>query len=202
MAGQGVLVAGRVYALLERSSAQCGESMLSRLVRLTREKRELVAAIAEGNVDGLKRLLDSGMSPDRRIEGVSLLTRAVAADQHDIVRLLLQYGAEISSRGNESLLSFATSRGNQQMVELGVKAGLNVNGRPRRGLRRGMTPLEEAISTNQVEMIDLLMTLGASAEEVRFWRWFSVSGDTIRRAKAWGVNVPKDVIQAAEHGTW
>lgn len=163
-----------------------------------REKDDLVSAIACRDPGLLESMLRAGANPNLVVDGYSLLTRAVAVDRRDLVAILLQYGARPDAAGNDALLGSAAEHGNREMIALGLKLGLDLHRRPRGGL----TPLEEAVSANDLEMIDYLVEMGARSEELRWVRWFCVSSLVILRLAQRGIRVPEEYKRLAEEGQW
>jgi ankyrin repeat protein len=164
----------------------------------TQQRKAMECAIFRGDLGTVVRLLDAGVSPDLAIDGVTLIVFAITQRKSDIVAALLESGARLSGPGNERLLSRSALRGDTVMVRRAINAGGSVNARPRHGL----TPLEEAVRSNNLEMIDLLMQLGAKPADLRYVRWFGVRADTIRKMASWGIDVPCDVMQAVQEGKW
>ncbi|PIG69615.1 hypothetical protein AARAC_002762 [Aspergillus arachidicola] len=94
---------------------------------------------------------------------VTALQEAVASRHIDIVRLLLEWGADVNAPANEkggkTALQIAVSQHYFEMVELLVQNGANVNGLP--SPRRGRTALQEAASSGYVQMTQYLLNQGA-----------------------------------------
>ncbi len=149
------------------------------------------AALAgSGNRDCLELLIEAGADLDLRDDrGHSVLTLVAAAENYQILNLLIQAGAstaglesiqliQAASAGNldrvRSILSTkvnldldrgaaigkATAAGHTQIVELLIQAGANVNLRD----RAGFTPISSAAYLGYGEIVNLLIDAGADIQ--------------------------------------
>ncbi|KAK4203800.1 hypothetical protein QBC40DRAFT_337307 [Triangularia verruculosa] len=81
--------------------------------------------------------------------------------QHDTVRLLLNHGANIRAQTRSRLRDgFAALHSDAEMVQLMVDHGLDVNEEDDHGL----SPLQFAIGSNSLDVVELLLAKGANTE--------------------------------------
>jgi ankyrin repeat protein len=88
---------------------------------------------------------------------------AVEQNRLDIVRLLIQHGADINLQDNDGVmipLTMATWRGYYDIVEELLKCNADVN-----SIDDGRTSLHYAIDTKQVEIVQLLLDYGADVQQ-------------------------------------
>jgi ankyrin repeat protein len=91
----------------------------------------------------------------RNKSGATPLHTAALGGDSEVVKLLLDHGAEINARDQESgatPLSYAASLGRGEVVELLLARGADLTLRN----TRGQTPLDLAEENNQKEISDLL----------------------------------------------
>ncbi|KAM0464930.1 hypothetical protein ACHAPV_001921 [Trichoderma viride] len=118
----------------------------------------LRAWIAHGGDEGLIRALldDNKIQVDTEDENKqTLLFRALVAGHHDIVKLLIEKGADM-----EELLSWAARRGHENAVELLVENGANIAVKD----TFGRTPLSWAAMEGHESVVKLLVEKGADME--------------------------------------
>jgi ankyrin repeat protein len=109
----------------------------------------------------VKLLLDRGADASVRLptRASTALHQAVAAGDVEIVKLLVNAGAEIDALNSngETPLNYAAHHGAKDVVEFLASRGADLNSRSRTGL----TPLLEAEGGGYKEAADLLRRLGA-----------------------------------------
>jgi ankyrin repeat protein len=118
-------------------------------------------AAARGNLDDLKRLVNSGANKNARDgRGRSPLEYAVNHKHLNIIQYLLKIGA-IKNSGNSKIapLHHAANRGYVNGIHALINAGANKN--VRSGYN-GSTPLHIAINRNKLNVVRTLLNAGAN----------------------------------------
>ena len=110
-------------------------------------------------------LLSKGAAPNAKtIHGFTALHQASSQSAAKVIEILLAHRADVNAVDNDNVtpLNQAIRYGNndkrKEVVEILLKGGANVN---TRSTRDGTTPLFNAISRNEVEIIKLLIAHGA-----------------------------------------
>jgi hypothetical protein len=117
----------------------------------------LIAAAGCGDVAGVRRALDSGVSPDATQCGVCALRGTY---DPDIARLLLQRGASVEGPNDSGTpLAQAAMTHRIAVMRVLLKAGADPNRRP---AGKRFSPLEAAGFTQDDEAVRLLLEFGAS----------------------------------------
>lgn len=115
-----------------------------------------------GNVSFLEMLIDVGVDVNLRdSDGRTPLHKAVRANHEDVIRCLMEHGADPNSRtdgSGEPVLHYAIVRSSDVTVETLVSAGCSLNLRS----RSGESPMHVAISENRFETVKLLCEKGAN----------------------------------------
>ncbi|MFI3242702.1 MAG: ankyrin repeat domain-containing protein [Akkermansia sp.] len=116
---------GQMEQLPPSYDAQSQEARVTRFV-----------AVEYGNKSFLKHMLQSGLSPESKLDGYSLLCSAIIAGQVPIVELLLDSGAQVNVLGDDDLspLMHAAIMGNMDCVELLQEKGAKSAMKNRNGL--------------------------------------------------------------------
>lgn len=149
-----------VYVLHTRSAAPGPNSFAVR--EQAQADADLIEAVKENRLDEVKRLLDSGASPNARGEGDSTALRVALCQPQpnlDIITALLDAGADLEA-GNgigERPLVYAVKYGDLSVLRLLLNRGANVNAQ-RMG---GETALHAAVEKGDVEVINTLVLYGA-----------------------------------------
>lgn len=93
------------------------------------------------------------------IESATALWIAVNRSNPDMVRLLLNYGADIerTGQGGSTPLTLASITGSDGMVSLLLQRGADANARD----VQGVTPVLRAVGEGHIETVEVLLTYGA-----------------------------------------
>jgi ankyrin repeat protein len=124
-------------------------------------ENELVAAVSAGDLGGVRRALDQGISPDA-IFGRPLEIAAVAGNV-PITRLLLERGATPVRLGNvgwSPLQQAALFNGNTEVIGLLLDAGADVN----EATSTGATPVSIAAGAGNLAELELLLARGGDVK--------------------------------------
>ncbi|HDR89430.1 MAG TPA: hypothetical protein ENN63_07385 [Bacteroidetes bacterium] len=122
-------------------------------------KTLLQAAMESRQAKTARYLLRKGADPNQAVGGVPLLIAAVAMQNFEMVKLLLNYGAEVDTKdekGNTALI-FAAYMGNQEIARLLVHEGADYNYEN----AAGKTPLDYAIQFRNAGVSSYLRSLNA-----------------------------------------
>ncbi|OQS07114.1 hypothetical protein THRCLA_20218 [Thraustotheca clavata] len=117
---------------------------------------------SDGDVDAVKRYLDSGVSVDAQDEnGYTPLQAAVSYNQLDLVELLLSKGANVSLGDNddETPLHFCE---NVEIAQLLLAHGASLNAKN----SDGRTPLDAAIDDENDELRDFYINQGGESSGI------------------------------------
>ena len=124
-----------------------------------------------------KYLLEKGANPDvQRNENIMPVISGVSANK-ECVRLMLDAGADVnraSDHNGETLLHFAASGDDLELIRMALNAGANPNAQTIPGMKtfslwrdarvRGETPLHRAAAWGSDEVIQMLIDAGADLE--------------------------------------
>ena len=119
----------------------------------------LVQAAANGKIDEVRRLLEKKTNGNLSARIPEAFMWAVLLGHRDIVRLLLENGADVNLQNEtgESALLFAVEKGNldisRLLLEHGAKVDLEDN--------FGLTPLILATRKRNLDLVRLLLEHGA-----------------------------------------
>ncbi len=117
----------------------------------------LVQAVEQGDRPRIETLLKKAVNPNRLtgFRGKTALIQAVARDDIEVTRLLLDAGADPDTKSGDGYtpLGLAALRGDAQIVKLLLKAGAN----PDLKSSDGNTPLTAAASLNRLDAIRALL---------------------------------------------
>ncbi len=119
------------------------------------DQSDFNSAAEEGNIRGVKALLESGADPNCNDSNGTPLHAAVAGNQPEIVRTLLNAGANIDSRElfqNGTALHMAAFRDNYSMVQLLVSSGADTTLQD----SSGRTPIDLAKQCGNHEVLKVL----------------------------------------------
>ena len=146
-------------------------STLSKLIRdpgpKARDSRgtsPLMYAAALGSLESMRLLLDAGADPTAANDFAATPLMWCAGDSAK-VRLLLSKGAKVDVRsklGRTPLLIAAAYDGATEAARLLIEKGADVNARD----NSGMSVLEQAASSNHIELVRLLLAKGANVNTV------------------------------------
>ena len=116
-------------------------------------------AAAAGNAEQVKKLLDSGLNPNTKRQGVTAFGAAAKNGHVYVVELMLDHGSNIDVKDADGLtaLSWAAVAGKIEVVETLISRGAAIDAKAADGL----TPVARAIMSNQVEIVEMLLQHGA-----------------------------------------
>jgi len=123
-----------------------------------RMARQLGLAVQHGTTEVVDRLLAAGAEVNATSGGTTPLASAIFACRLDMVRLLVEHGAEVNTRDRDGVtpLHLAAREGLLRTAQYLLDAGANVNARD----NDGRTPLHDAVCMND-ELGVLLIDAGA-----------------------------------------
>lgn len=153
----------------------------------------IVAATIKGNTQRVEREISQGADPSMRntVTGQSLLAIAISRGHEDIVRLLVDAGANLElgwPQLGKSPLVYAAESGNMEITKLLISAGANVNHTdPTVGGAFG-TPLSAAAYNGHKDIVRLLIGAGAD---------LSLEQDTLKMAASRGHDAVVAVLKEA-----
>src|SRR5262245_15159029 len=119
----------------------------------------LIEAIWRRDVSRVHQLLRGGADPNVEDSDLPALVWAVSQRRADLVRAVLDAGADLH-RGRVTALSRAASLGHEAIVEMLLKAGADA----RVADRDSNTPLMAAAKSGRTTVIDILIRAGASID--------------------------------------
>ena len=128
--------------------------------------RELLRAVHEGKngIEKVRKLLEAGADPNDKPgnKDSEMPLHAAAASGHiPMVKLLLQYGANVNRmRNDRTPLDVAIEKKRLPMIKFLLKAGANVNAK---GL---LTPLVRAVDGGRTDIVRALLDAGAKVNTV------------------------------------
>lgn len=159
----------------------------------TRVGPDVLAAISDGNIPAVIAYFDSGGRCEATDEkGRSLLWRAIRAEKPEIVRLVIQHGADVNERpnGGAPLIFAAVNTDDPAIVDLLIEGGANVNSWDE---KREYNALTTAIKRRNPMMVEHLLERGAriDARDKR---------KNCALIKAAGLGFPEMVRLLAAHG--
>jgi ankyrin repeat protein len=117
-------------------------------------------AVLEGDLDGAKQLIESGMDVDIRDNvGCTPAYWALSVGRIEIFEYLLNKGADINAKTNagRTLLLQASTAGYTDIVRQLITKGVDINIKDKHGL----TPLQRAAYKGHTEIVKLLIDKGA-----------------------------------------
>ncbi len=129
----------------------------------------IVAAVSNGNVEIFQMLLDAGVKWNPKVEatkpytaGLTMLHYASFGGRTDLMRQLIQAGADIESRGIDKWggatpLQMAAEYGGVEAVQVLLDAGADIETRD----YQGCTPLFRAVLCPNPNVVRLLLAAGA-----------------------------------------
>ncbi len=150
----------------------------------TRKQGDLVRAAEEGDAATLESLLREGVDPNAGdMFDRTALQAAASKGRLDIVRKLINAGANVNGNGGVALTCAACS-GHLEMMSHLLKNGADINAVE----RDGTTPLHRAAACNQLESVKLLLDRGAKVNAQRITGatplmhacWYTDNPDLIR----------------------
>jgi ankyrin repeat protein len=132
--------------------------------------RSLVAAIKKGDIEQVRDMIAKDRFLLKEASGALVLAEAVETENIDIVRLLIELGAEVNDEDkimydNETSLSRACYKGNLEIVRLLLDSGAWTD--TERNDYEYWNPLLCAASSGNIEIVKLLVERGANVDVIR-----------------------------------
>jgi len=139
---------------------------------LRRQSQELFNYINRNKIDELKRLIESGVDPDKcENEHLQALPYAVKQQKYNIIQTLLSYGCDINHINCFGLrpLDYAIDSENHEIIELLLRyGGVDTKGKyPARPSSFGVKDIFEAALTGNLHALVYFHSNGASLYELR-----------------------------------
>ena len=136
---------------------------------VTKKKIALRWAVKVQDHTQAEELLKDGADPNAGNKFSDIhtpLTVAIRANDVEMVRLLVKYGANVNDKScyNNSFLADAVGQGNLEIVKILVEAGANVNHKTYFG-----SPIQAALREGNTEIVDYLLERGADIESHTNW---------------------------------
>lgn len=128
---------------------------------------EIYKAIKNGDISQVQKLIADGADINGGTNADTLLHTAIVHDKIEIVKLLLDKGADANlphSHGYTPLHQ-AAQGGNHAIAALLIQSGADVNARIGGPVDNGVRPLHVAARNGRIEMTKLLLASGANPKE-------------------------------------
>lgn len=151
-----------IKALLEAGAPPNGDNDITE--QGTRDMTPLIAAIWEGNMQIVRMLLDGGANPDFKgmrlpqPEAVGLPPIVAAKSSPDIVKLLIERGANVKAAGPQGLtaLHSAAAEGDLPLTKILVEKGADLNAKYEIIGVPPLTPLDWAKQNKHTAVVQFL----------------------------------------------
>jgi hypothetical protein len=145
-----------------RKIIRARESLLQMGIPVTGEA--LTNCISKDSIQVVSLFLEAGFSPDTRNKtGVPLLNLCARTGDQEILRLLIQSGAQLNlqadDRGTSALIESVMSKQYDMVNEL-IKAGADLNIKS----KDGQTALVVAAGSSDEKMVEILLKAGADPD--------------------------------------
>jgi ankyrin repeat protein len=132
--------------------------------------KQLYSAVEKGNLDWIRELITNNRLLIKEVSGMLLLCEAVKAENIDVVRLLIELGAEVNDEDrimydNEIPLSIACYRGKFEIARLLIDAGATID--TVREDPEYFNPLMCAVCSGNLDLVKLLVDRGADVNVIR-----------------------------------
>ena len=132
--------------------------------------RPLIAAMNKGNIEKVRNMISKDRFLLKESQGAIVLAEAVKTENIDIIRLLIELGAEVNDEDgimydNETPLSIACEKGNLEIVRLLLDSGAWTD--TERNDYEYLNPLMCATLSRNIEIVKLLVERGANVDVIR-----------------------------------
>jgi ankyrin repeat protein len=145
--------------LIEAGLTVSSEDTAAHQLRTSSEDEiALAEAAAQGDLAGVRELLEAGTDPDRPIAHASPLAHAAGAGHAQVVELLLERGADIEGGEGLSPLACAAWNGQDEIVRLLSERGADIEG----DAGGPGSALFQASAEGHLSTVRLLLELGAA----------------------------------------
>ncbi len=139
--------------------------ILIQRIRQQKNSQNLLDALKRGDKEAVEILLELGPNEiDINDEecGVTPLHLASSIGYIDIIRMLLEKGADINAQDNygQTPLYYASGQNNVEIVRMLLEGGADIEAKD----KSGETVLYQAVRSKNAEMIELLLNRGADIE--------------------------------------
>lgn len=120
---------------------------------------DLIDTVKNHDVEGVRNLLEAGADPNAIRDNGSALIWAVGTNLSDMVKLFIDYGADVDFRTNDGTtpLMVAAAMNNTGIGRMLIDSGADINARS----MIGWTALMGAIRSKHVEFVNFLLDMGA-----------------------------------------
>jgi ankyrin repeat protein len=139
------------------------------MAKAQRFSRQFMLAASQGDLTAIKRFVKEGVDVNiRNMDGELVLGVAAGYGQKEVVRYLLQSGADINGMDNIGTpLHWAARKGQTDMVRFLISKGADVSAKNPNvsDPYNEITPIFYAAAAGSVEAIKLLLENGAKADE-------------------------------------
>jgi hypothetical protein len=130
---------------------------------------EILVAIQEDNLDGVQSALSSGAQSNRGVDGVYPLALAAKLGRTEIVKTLIERGADpnVKGRGDYGPLALAVENGRADVVRILLESGADPDGDVVcNHVCYPDTPLLLASDAGNLDVVELLIASGANVNAV------------------------------------
>lgn len=133
-------------------------------------KISLINAVNRGDIEKVRKITAREICLIKGTSGVFILAEAVITENIDIIRLLIELGAEVNDKNgdmydDETPLSIACSKGNLEIVRLLLDSGAWTDNE--KNDYESWNPLMCAVHNGNIEIVKLLVERGANVDVIR-----------------------------------
>lgn len=137
-------------------------------LRLTYNIAGLFNAIAHHDAEVVELFMKAGFNPNSTFMGTPASVYSLSFDKPETLRVLLKYGAKPETKippfwvsvKSQNLMSYAIKRKSSEAVKALIENKVDVNKK-----FNGNMPLNYALETKQIKIVELLLKAGAMPDE-------------------------------------